>query len=203
MKLSKIAKNLTSVGMLALIAASITLGVAQFAYAQDKVLNAKKGKSVILRVGEGFSKLSALGIKEVLDAEGCPTTVTSEPYTLPSGKQIVFKNRLLVQVGDRKPHPFKSVGSAGASALEECTSGISSKKKTGGHVILRVGKGYSTVSAAKVAADLPEQCTHEITTERGFPKHLTVQVDKKINRFRNSGEAGLAAEDWCLESLKK
>ena len=45
MKLSKIAKNLTSVGMLALIAASITLGVAQFAYAQDKVLNAKKGKS--------------------------------------------------------------------------------------------------------------------------------------------------------------
>ena len=101
---------------------------------------------------------------------------------------------------------FLSLGAAGltfGSVANDADKAFAGEKKTGGHVILRVGKGYSSVSAAKVAADLPEQCTHEITTERGFPKNLTVEVDGKRGKFKNSGEAGNVAELWCLESLKK
>lgn len=78
-----------------------------------------------------------------------------------------------------------------------------SKKKTGGHVILRVGKGYSRISAAKVAANLPEQCTHEITNDGMSDGELTVEVGDNFEFFKYSGEAGNVAERWCLESLKK
>lgn len=71
-----------------------------------------RGKPVILRVGKGFSLSAAGGIADVLNQDGCPTTVTRE-----GGDK--WLPRLTVEVGDYSGK-FKSTGSAGAMAQELC-----------------------------------------------------------------------------------
>jgi hypothetical protein len=70
----------------------------------------------------------------------------------------------------------------------------------GKHVILRVGPGFNPVAADRIADVLErEGCTAEVTAERGFPGHLTVEVDGfKPRLFRSIGSAGKSARDRCL-----
>ena len=115
MALPKIAKDWTSAGMQALMAASITLGGSQFAHAQDKVANAQQGKPVILRVGAGFKEVSGVeSTQRILNAKGCPTTVTTERG---------FPKNLTVEVDGNK-FRTKSVGSAGAAAQQWCLADL-------------------------------------------------------------------------------
>lgn len=68
-------------------------------------------------------------------------------------------------------------------------------------VTLRVGPGFS-LSAADGIADVlnDEGCPATVTTERGLPKRVTVEVEDFSYRFKGGevGDAGAAALDLCL-----
>jgi len=94
--------------------ATLTPALAQDANQQTAAVSnedaAPKGKPVTLRVGPGFSLAAADGIARVVD-DHCPVTVTSEGG---------FPKRLTVEVEGHRKFRTKSVGSAGAAALEGC-----------------------------------------------------------------------------------
>jgi hypothetical protein len=67
-------------------------------------------------------------------------------------------------------------------------------------VMLRVGLGFDVYAAGGVADALNAAgCPTTVTTELGFPKRLTVEVEDKKFKFTSSGSAGASALDWCLE----
>jgi hypothetical protein len=69
----------------------------------------------------------------------------------------------------------------------------------GKDVILRIGPGFSPSAADSIARVLrSEGCPATVTAERGFPGHLTVEVEGQSHKFRTVGSAGAAAKDWCL-----
>lgn len=72
-------------------------------------------------------------------------------------------------------------------------------------VTLRVGKGYSLSEANYIAAFLKQEgCEATVTSERGFPKHITVDVDGfKAARFTSEeiGDAGGVALERCLDRI--
>lgn len=87
---------------------------------------------------------------------------------------------------------------AGTVLAEEKPAKVEGPK--GKPVILRVGPGFNPVEAKDLSAILSaEGCPTTVTTERGFPKRVTVEVDGgKGYRFKESGSAGAAALDACL-----
>tara|TARA_R110001606_G_scaffold370439_2_gene526883 strand:- start:1661 stop:2086 length:426 start_codon:yes stop_codon:yes gene_type:complete len=65
-------------------------------------------------------------------------------------------------------------------------------------VIFRVGPGFNIGEANVMAAFVESKgCPTTVTTERGFPKRLTVEVGDYSSRFRQPGDAGAAALIEC------
>ncbi|NQW11389.1 MAG: hypothetical protein HQ481_16105 [Alphaproteobacteria bacterium] len=72
---------------------------------------------------------------------------------------------------------------------------------SGKQVLLRVGPGFSMSEANLAARFLIDRgCPTTVTTERGFPRHLTVEVDGQGSKFTKSGSAGAAALHRCLDN---
>lgn len=69
-----------------------------------------QGKSVTLRVGEGFSVARTRSLAGTLEDAGCPTSVTSLGG---------IPDKLIVEVGQNS-HKAKSVGSAETAAKKWC-----------------------------------------------------------------------------------
>jgi hypothetical protein len=73
----------------------------------------------------------------------------------------------------------------------------------GKHVTLRVGPGFSTSAADGVADYLEKEvrCPVTVTSKRGFPGHLTVDIEGyKPSKFKKGeiGSAALVAKRLCL-----
>lgn len=87
-----------------------------------------------------------------------------------------------------------------AAAQEQTAAVPAAQGLPGKHVTLRVGPAYSLSAADGIASVLRDKgCPVTVTTEGGFPKRLTVEVDGFKFRFDSVGSAGGAALDWCLD----
>ena len=92
----------------------------------------------------------------------------------------------------------------GRAALAQDSSQVpaASANLPGKHVILRVGPGFNPISADGIARVLRQDgCPATVTAERGFPGHLTVDIEGyKPSKFKSGevGAAGLVAKRLCL-----
>lgn len=90
-------------------------------------------------------------------------------------------------------------GSNNAGSLS--SSGVAATEKgvmTGKSVILRIGPGFNPFTADSIARVLEKNgCPATVTTERGLPKHIGVEIDGKVSRFTEAGSAGAAALRRC------
>tara|TARA_R110001599_G_scaffold25282_7_gene90565 strand:+ start:9523 stop:9942 length:420 start_codon:yes stop_codon:yes gene_type:complete len=87
----------------------------------------------------------------------------------------------------------------------KASTGHETTAPKGKSVTLRIGPGLSENAKDEVtlaARDIERNgCTAIITTERGFPGHVTVEVGDKSHKFRSIGSAGGTALDWCLDRI--
>lgn len=94
------------------------------------------------------------------------------------------------------------VGSAALAQDSSQVAAVPSANLPGKHVTLRVGPGFSPSAADSVARGLREiGCPATVTAERGFPGHLTVDIDDyKPSKFKAGevGDAGVVAQRLCL-----
>ncbi|MBI1208194.1 MAG: hypothetical protein GC191_13025 [Azospirillum sp.] len=89
-------------------------------------------------------------------------------------------------------------GASGTSASSSVAASAVKGKLTGKHVTLRVGRGFNPLTADSIARILEENgCPATVTTERGLPNHIGVEVDGKVARFTEAGSAGAAALRRC------
>ena len=73
--------------------------------------------------------------------------------------------------------------------------------RVGKPVILRIGPEFNVNEANLMAAFLNrEGCPTTVTTERGLPRRVGVQVGDKSFYFTKSLSAGSQAIDWCLDN---
>ena len=93
------------------------------------------------------------------------------------------------------------LASFGPSAMAgEQTAAAPATTQSGKPVTLRVGPGFSLSAADGLAGILErEGCPTTVTSERGLPKRIGVEVGEKKFRFKESGSAGATALSWCLD----
>lgn len=87
-----------------------------------------------------------------------------------------------------------------ASADQNQQAAAPTQTFKGKPVTLRVGPGFSLSAADGIAGILEEEgCPTTVTSERGFPMHVTVESNGKTFMFKEIGSAANKASDWCLD----
>lgn len=100
-----------------------------------------------------------------------------------------------------------SVASLGAASAQDLAKNdqqatTATQEMTGKPVTLRVGPDFNREIAESMARNLiKDGCPTTVTSERGFPGHVTVDIEgfnpSKFN-IGETGDAGLVAERLCL-----